>query len=352
MCPPAIQLESLAKSFVSRSGPVHAVRGVSLTVEQGQVYGFLGPNGAGKSTTIRMIVDLVRPTSGTVKILGEPVRLGRAQPRVGSLVEGAHFYPHLTGRQNLEVLARTSGCASAVASGRIDSLLDELGMAGRANRTVDGYSMGMKQRLGVAAALLNDPDVVLLDEPTNGLDPAGIREMRTFVRELVQNGPGGRQRTVFLSSHLLSEVEQVCDRVAILHRGRLAREGRVGELVSAAGRFRFAVTPVDRAAAVLTKRWRVDRLAPDPAGSSSQSPRNDSAAARRAADGSLDLTPEEDASRKVETLLVSLPKQAVPTAIELLAEHGVQIFEVTRERHSLEDLFLSLTEASSAEGDA
>ena len=171
----AIRLLDLSKTFGRRKEQVKAVRGINLEVESGQVYGFFGPNGAGKSTTIRMILDLIRPSRGEVHLYGQPVKQNQSilQQRVGGLVEGAMFYPFLTGRRNLELIARTGGFYDAQ---RIEMLLEQVNMADRADREVSGYSTGMKQRLGLAAALLNDPDLVILDEPANGLDRRAFRK--------------------------------------------------------------------------------------------------------------------------------------------------------------------------------
>ena len=199
---------------------------LDLEIQPGQVYGFLGPNGAGKTTTIRMLMDLVRPTRGVVRIFGQDThRNSQVLKRVGALVEGASFYSYMSGRDNLVVLAHT---ANNYCPDRIEFLLEQMELSKSAGQPVSNYSLGMKQRLGIAAALLNDPELVILDEPTNGLDPSGIQAMRSFIRDLAEKDG----KTVFLSSHLLHEVEQVCDRVAIIHKGSIVREGIVSELLS------------------------------------------------------------------------------------------------------------------------
>jgi len=210
----------LSKSFVS----VEAVRGLDLRVYEGDVYGFLGRNGAGKSTTIRMILGLVRPTGGWAKVFGMDVRTHRKPvlERVGSLVEAPGFYGHLTGRENLRIFAALCGADAA----DVERALDEVGLSPAADRPVKGYSQGMRQRLGIARALLNDPELLVLDEPTNGLDPQGTADVRELIRTL-----GRRGVTVFLSSHLLGEVQQVCNRVGIVDSGRLLVEGRTGDLL-------------------------------------------------------------------------------------------------------------------------
>ncbi|MEU8223922.1 ABC transporter ATP-binding protein [Kribbella sp. NPDC048915] len=209
------------KELTKRYGDTVAVDGVDLTVLPGEVYGFLGPNGAGKTTTLRILTGLIAPTSGRVRVLGgypgEPGVLGRT----GSMIESPAFYPYLSGLDNLRLLAEYAG----VARQRIDEVLELVDLADRSKDRFSTYSLGMKQRLGVAAALLKDPELVILDEPTNGLDLAGMRDMRRLIREL---GTGGR--TVLLSSHLLGEVQQICDRVGIINAGRMVAEHNVEEL--------------------------------------------------------------------------------------------------------------------------
>ena len=198
-----------------------AVADLDLSVRRGEVYGFLGLNGAGKTTTLRMLLGLIRPTSGTAVVAehrpGDPAGLAQ----IGSLVESPAFYPYLSGRENLRVIATYAG----VPHSRVDPALEEVELLDRGKDKFGTYSMGMKQRLGVAAALLKEPELMILDEPTNGLDPQGVVEMRSLIRRL-----GTGSRTVLLSSHLLSEMEQVCDRVGIIRKGRLVREGTVDEL--------------------------------------------------------------------------------------------------------------------------
>src|ERR671918_522130 len=213
-----IKTRELGKRYDRR---IVAVDRLSLRVRRGEVYGFLGPNGAGKTTTLRMLLGLVRPTSGSALVLGAPPGSPESLARVGALIESPTFYPFLSGQDNLRVLARHSGTADA----RIGQVLAEVDLAARAGDRFGTYSLGMKQRLGIAAALLKDPELLILDEPTNRMDPAGMAEMRSFIRNL-----GRDRRTVLLSSHLMSEVEQVCDRVGVISRGELIREGTVEEL--------------------------------------------------------------------------------------------------------------------------
>lgn len=221
-----IEVEGLRKEYRRlRGGRTVALDGLDLSVPRGGVFGFLGPNGAGKTTTIRCLLGLVRATAGRCRLLGrEPAGLAEVIGRVGSIVETPAPYPRFSGRRNLELLARIAG----VARSRVGEVLEEVGLAGRADDTVRTYSLGMKQRLGIGAALLKDPELLILDEPANGLDPAGIVEVRELVRRLGRQG-----RTVFVSSHILSEVRQTADRVAILSRGRCVALGPVAEILAA-----------------------------------------------------------------------------------------------------------------------
>ncbi|MFB9904881.1 ATP-binding cassette domain-containing protein [Allokutzneria oryzae] len=231
-----IELTGLTKSY----GDVHAVRDLNLRVRAGEVYGFLGRNGAGKTTTMRMLLGLVRPTGGSGTVLGKPLGDPESVSRIGSLVESPAFYPHLSGRDNLRLLARYSGLTDST----VDDALALSGLGDRAEDKFAGYSLGMKQRLGVAAALMGDPELLVLDEPTNGLDPAGMREMRDLVRVFADGGG-----TVLLSSHLLSEVEQVADRVGIIHNGRLVTEGTMTEIHARVGGGRLVLRAEPGAAA-------------------------------------------------------------------------------------------------------
>jgi ABC-2 type transport system ATP-binding protein len=222
-----IEVEGLRKDYRRfRGGPTTAVAGLDLSVPEGGVFGFLGPNGAGKTTTIRCLLGLVRPSGGRMRLLGAdvPRRLADVIGGVGSIVETPTLYPRFTARRNLELLARLAG----LGRGRVGDILERVGLGGREDELVRGYSLGMKQRLGIGAALLKDPRLLILDEPANGLDPAGIVEVRDLIRGLGREG-----RTVFVSSHLLSEVQQTCDAVAILSGGRLVTQGPVGEVLRA-----------------------------------------------------------------------------------------------------------------------
>jgi ABC-2 type transport system ATP-binding protein len=299
----AIRIENLHKHFGRREQKrVQAVKNLNLEVAAGQVYGFLGPNGAGKTTTIRMILDLIRPSQGDVYLFGKHVQREReVLQRVGSLVEGATFYPFLTGRNNLEVLALTSNLD--LPSSRFDEVLEMVDMKERSMRRFAGYSTGMKQRLGIAAAMLTNPDLVILDEPANGLDPHGIAEIRALTRRLADE----YGKTVFLSSHQLGEVEQVCDRVAIINQGELIREGIPSDLVSTKAQFRIRATPPQQALAVINGQWT--------------------------------STLQSD-----DALLADVRYEDMPDLVEKLVQNNIKVYEVFPQRQSLEDYFLSVTE--------
>ncbi|WP_218943172.1 ABC transporter ATP-binding protein [Sphingomonas sp. R-74633] len=297
---PALELRALGKTYGRGGGAKRAVDDVSLSVRSGEVYGFLGPNGAGKSTTIRMALGLIRPSDGEVLLYGEPVS-AKALRRVGSLVDGGTFYPFLSGRDNLRVLARTQGSDGS----RIDAVLERVDLARDAKRKVKGYSTGMKQRLGVAAALLDDPQLVILDEPANGLDAAGIQDMRSLLRGLAADG-----KAVFLSSHLLHEVEQICDRVAIVHKGKLLREATVREMLDQGEALRVEAEPLDAAAAALEGKWPFERGA--------------------------------------DSLKVQAPRAAAPEIVRALVEAKADVFRVGPDDQSLEEIFLTMTRDTDA----
>ncbi len=225
---PVIEVTGLRKEYRRfRKGRAIAVDGLDLVVPRGGVFGFLGPNGSGKTTTIRCLLGLVRPSAGSCRILGadaaNEMELARVIGRIGSIVETPSFFPNFSGQRNLELLARIQGIGPAA----VAAAIERVGLADRADDPVKGYSLGMKQRLGIAGALVRDPELLILDEPANGLDPAGIREIRELVRSL-----GSEGRTVFVSSHLLHEIEQTCDTVAILRRGRLVTAGSVKDVLA------------------------------------------------------------------------------------------------------------------------
>jgi ABC-type multidrug transport system ATPase subunit len=244
---PAIHVRGLTKRF----GRQLAVDGLALEVPRGSVFGFLGPNGSGKTTTIRMLLGLTAPTSGEVELLGErmPRAAASVLPRVGALVEGPACYPFLTGRANLSRLdAADPRSVPRTRHARVAEALDRVGLSAAADKKAHAYSLGMKQRLGLAGALLRPRDLLVLDEPSNGLDPQGTREVRALIRRLAGDGA-----TVFVSSHLLTEVEQLCSHVAVMRAGRLVASGSLDELRTTGGREAVLLTPdADAAAAVLT----------------------------------------------------------------------------------------------------
>lgn len=244
----AIETHGLAKSFGRRK----AVAGIDLAVPRGAVYGFLGPNGSGKTTTIRMLLGLATIGAGEVRLLGAqvPAQVRSVLPKVGALVEGPAFYPFLDGRTNLNRLdAANRDAVSATRNARVERALDRVGLTQAATKRVRGYSLGMKQRLGIAAALLSPREILVLDEPTNGLDPQGTREVRSLVRSLAADGT-----TVFVSSHLLSEVEQVCTHVGVMSNGNLVGQGTLDTLRSLTSpRLRIETPDTGRASDVLNR---------------------------------------------------------------------------------------------------
>jgi ABC-2 type transport system ATP-binding protein len=301
---PAVEMHAVSKSYRRRGGPPQqALDDLHLVVESGGVHGFLGPNGSGKTTTIRVLLGLVRADAGDVRLLDRPVPAGLPEVigSVGALVETPLFFPGFSGRRNLQLLAETAGLPPA----RVDEVLETVDLRDRAADRFKGYSLGMKQRLGIAAALLKAPRLLLLDEPSNGLDPAGIRDVRELIRRLGSDG----STTVLLSSHLLAEIEQVADSVSIMARGRCIASGPVAEVLAgrSSGDVRIRVPALAEAAAVLT-----------------------------AAGFAVTPTPHG--------LLVH--QVASPGAVtRLLAEHGHYLEELTPVAADLESAFLALTAA-------
>ena len=292
-----IETTELTKRYGER---VVAVDGLNLRVRRGEVYGFLGPNGAGKTTTLRMLLGLVRPTSGSALVLGATPGSPAGLAGIGALVETPSLYPFLSGRDNLGVLARHAGVPAA----RVEVVLEEVELTEWAADRVSTYSLGMKQRLGVAAALIKDPQLLILDEPTNGMDPAGMAEMRTFIRVL---GRGGR--TVLLSSHLMTEVEQICDRVGVIRAGRLVGQGTVHELRGRES-LRVRAQPLDAAERLLATLPEVEDVA--------------------AVDGGLRVTADPAAAAAINQALV---------------QAGIAVSELRPEQASLEEVFLELTQS-------
>jgi len=297
-----LQTQDLTKTYRKRT----VVDRLSLSVERGDIFGFLGQNGAGKSTTIRMALGLVRPTTGTVSVLGCDMarRPLRALRRVGAIVETPAFYDNFSGRDNLRMLAAMSGGADPK---KIESALDLVSLRARANDPVRVYSHGMRQRLGIAQALLPNPELIILDEPTDGLDPQGLFEVRSLIRRLRDE----LGLTIVLSSHLLHEVEQICNRVAIIDAGRLLYQGPTVDLIQQHQVVRLKVNRIDDA---------LDLLA-------SQS----DLAVRRNGDESLHL---------------EIGEEEIPPIVSLLVEKGFEIREITPERQTLEQVFLRLTKSA------
>jgi len=292
----AIETTGLSKRFRKRV----AVQPIDLAVPSGSLFGYLGPNGAGKTTTIRMLLGLARPTSGSARMLGKTVPRGLASVRkkMGSVLEDPAFYPRFSARVNLKILARAAGDTDAF--DRIDELLELVGLTDRAGDKVRTYSHGMRQRLGLAAALLHDPELIVLDEPATALDPAGIRDVRALLVKMREEG-----RTIFISSHLLSEVEQLCDQVAVVSKGRMMYQGPLTGLTTGVGRVRVEIAEVDAAAEALRNLgWTVER--------------------------------EADALR-----VDGAPAREVNRA---LAERGLFAHGIAEEGRKLEDVFLELTE--------
>lgn len=298
---PLLRIEGLVKRY----GPVRALAGIDLLLEPGTIYGFLGPNGAGKTTTIRIVAGLVRATAGTVTLRGRDLARDRLQAAVGlrTLVEVPAFYPNLSGRENLSIHARLAGGDAA----QVDRLLAAVALTEAGDRAVGGYSLGMKQRLGIAQTLVGRPELVVLDEPMNGLDPAGMREMRRLIREERDQ----RGVTFLISSHLLHDVELLCDEVGIIHRGEMVAEGRLGELLSSAiTGFRVDTSDNDRAHAAVAARLGAE-------------------AVRLDEDGVLHVTGDEARLDALHTTLL---------------EAGVPALSVDPVRESLERYFLEKTE--------
>jgi ABC-2 type transport system ATP-binding protein len=297
-----IETQGLNKTFRTRNGAVRvAVRDLDLAVPAGGVHGFLGPNGSGKTTTIRMLLGLSRPTRGTMRLFGRevPRHLPEVMPQIGAVVESPKFSPMFTGRQNLLLLAGSIGEPAS----RVDEALETVSLRGRDGDRYKSYSLGMKQRLAIAATLIKQPQLLILDEPTNGLDPAGIREIRETIRDL-----GARGVTVLLSSHILAEVQQVCDSATIIGHGRMLASGRVEELSGTSTTYRVVVA--------------------DPA-----------AGAR--------LLESAGHGVRVEGPVLVVDTPGPPEAItRALADGGVYLAELVPVRADLESVFLQLTEES------
>jgi len=290
-----VETHGLTKRYGSG---VLAVDSVDMSVRRGEVYGFLGPNGAGKTTTLRMLVGLIRPTSGTAMVVGQTPGSPAGLAKIGSLIESPGFYPYLSGRENLRVVADLA----SVNQKRVDEVLDMVELASRAGRKFGTYSTGMKQRLGVAAALLKDPELLVLDEPTNGLDPQGMAEMRKLIKDIGQG-----ERTVLLSSHLLGEVEQICDRVGVISNGKLVKQSTVQELLGEEGVL-VRAQPIDQAHDILSKMFGAEVITRQ--------------------DGALHLKTKPANSVEINRQLVSA---------------GIGVSELRPFERSLEEVFFQLT---------
>lgn len=294
-----LETRDLVKVYGQRT----AVNGLNLAIARGEVFGFLGPNGAGKTTTIRMLVNLIKPTSGEVWLFGEPLvgNTSRLLPRLGALIEQPAFQPYLSGYDNLVVVG---GYTGGVPPSRVDEILEIVGLRERGVDRYSTYSLGMRQRLGVGAALLTDPELIILDEPGNGLDPAGIVEMRELIRRLAQ-----MNKTVFVSSHILAEVRQVCTRIGIVRAGRLIASGAVDDLLRG------------------TSRWEVETDQPEQV---------------------RDLVARQPGVRAVAieqgAVLIDAPKLSGKELIYFLAQQNIWPESVKRSAEDLEQIFLRLTE--------
>ncbi|MBX5436110.1 MAG: ABC transporter ATP-binding protein [Alicyclobacillaceae bacterium] len=355
---PVLTLEHVSKRIGSR----WIVEDVHMTVRAGEVYGFLGPNGAGKTTTIRMIVGLARPSRGVIRVLGHDVHRDRsaALGHVGTIVENPETYRYLTGRENLIHYARLAGLRGAERQRRIAEVVDIVGLGARIDDKVKRYSLGMRQRLGVAQALLARPKLLVLDEPTNGLDPAGMREFRELIRRLAAEG-----MAVFVSSHLLSEIEQMCDRVAILKSGRVIAEAKVADMLS--GR------AFGQAGGGGTAFGHVGAGDDGAAGSGAAHQKGEGAGptglSRARVRVRLHVAPPVEALRALReagveavpeahgpadwgepgVLIASAAPDEVPGLVRRLVAAGVDVHAVQPEQDTLEDLFLQLT-AAAADG--
>jgi len=304
-----IELVGLRKQY--QRGRTVAVAGLDLEVPEGGVFGFLGPNGSGKTTTIRCVLGLVRPTGGHATMLGAavPRDLHRVLPKVGSIVETPALFPAFSARRNLELLAHLDG----IGKRSVAAMLERVGLAGREDDAVRTYSLGMRQRLGLAAALLKDPALLILDGPANGLDPAGIKEFRDLIRSL-----GAEGRTVFVSSHLLGEVQQMCDRVAIIARGRLVTQGSVGEVLALGHRAKLLVRVPDPGVATqVLGRAGIVASAYDP---------------------------------ETQQLHVELSPDEGARVTEVLAREGIFLSELRAQEVDLETVFLELTQGDAGVG--
>jgi len=288
-----IETRSLTKTY----GTVRALDGLSLEIPKGGVYGVLGPNGAGKSTLFRILLGLIRPTEGQAIVMGGPIGDVKASRRMGSMIETPRFPPFMTARQVLVWLSTAHGLKAD--NSRVDAWLDRVGLTGAADRKVRGFSVGMLQRLGVAIALITEPELIILDEPTSGMDPPGIQEMRALIRSLSDHDG----ITVVLASHQLLEVQRVCDRVAIMNKGKLVREGSVSELTTGGERLRLSVKPSEKVLQVLGAKG----------------------------------------SKEGDAVIAAIPRAEGPALLKALIEQGVDIDEARWVGADLESVFMTET---------
>jgi len=297
-----VKTSGLTKRFGSPSKGILAVDNLTIEVRQGNIFGFLGPNASGKTTTIGMLLGLIRPTSGSIELFGQDTKqdLPSLLRRTSTVLENSPFYPYLSGLNNLEVFARTLG---GVTQERIDEVLTTVGLKKRSKNKVKTYSLGMRQRLSIAVALLSDPELLILDEPTNGLDPGGIIEIRELIRSMSKEG-----KTIFLSSHLLHEVEQVCDHVTIINKGKVIAQGPVKELLRRGRILQMCVSNIDAAISLLMDIEWIKTVETD-----------------------------ED-----KVIFIEAPESKYPDINELLVKKGIRVSEMTTSEHTLEDFFLEV----------
>lgn len=300
--PEIIQTNNLTKKFTE----VKAVEDLSFSVQSGEVYGFLGQNGAGKSTTIRMLLTLVSPSHGSIKIFGKNIHTHRNEilKKTGAIIEKPDLYKYLTALQNISIMARLSGIH--LTQKQLMHQLEKVGIAERANSKVKTFSQGMKQRLGIACALINDPELIILDEPTNGLDPQGIADVRNLILHLSKN----EGKTIFVSSHLLNEMELIADSMLIIDQGKKLAEGKVADLLNPADTMVEIDTTNNEITKSVLKQSQWNRY----------------------------LQPSED-------IVLKMHRKEIPLLTKFLVEQNIEVFAI-RPKHSLEDYFLSLTTAN------
>jgi len=304
-----ISIDDLTKRFGNARRKILAVDNLSIQVPRGSIYGFLGPNGSGKTTTIGMLLGLIRPSEGSIELFGEDLFQNGPEllKRTSSVLENSPMYPYLSGRDNLEVFGRMRGFADRH---KMDEVLDIVGLTKRAGSPAKTYSLGMRQRLSIALALLSDPELVILDEPTNGLDPSGIIDIRDIIKQL-----GDQGKTIFLSSHLLHEVEQVCNYVAVLDRGRVIAQGPVDELLHRGKTLALKVNDINAASSLLNRVEWISTIETDD-----------------------------------EYLYVTAGEEKHPDINEMLVQSGIRVFEMKKFSDSLEDFFLDVIEEDRENG--